>query len=558
MSEFRPLNLGCAVSLNQAVAGKAEEFKLYNTVFGKLFRKLTAKAGVKSLLGTGMVLFLMSGTAFAQTQVAFKADFDTTGHFINVRMDVRGIDSEQIALKLPVWAPGYYDILNFPKDVIDFEVFDASEDKDHGTSALEWRKEGKSAWVVDTKGVNRLQAVYRVFCSAERTLTTSNVSGDGAFVAPVSVFMYVDGKKDLSPTLELSIPEGWNSISTGMETAWSRNGAPAVLKAEDFDRFYDCPMMIGNHKTVHFELDGYNYVIASETTEGLEDSELVPDLKRIIAATSELMGDIPYNDYAFLWLQGEPESGLEHFNSQVCLVGKAFRYASREAYLGYLSFLAHEYYHLYNVKTIRPIELGPFDYDREVFAPLLWMSEGITVYYEYQILRRAGITRGKESMAQYSEHIQATELNDGRKHMSLRQSAYDTWLNPIFIGSKDKDLRITYYHKGPVLGLLMDIEIRRMTGNEKSMDDVMRLLYNRYYKGLGRGFSEEEYWQTCAEVAGGELDLMRHYVDTTDEIDYERCLAPAGLALDRETLQLVPLDNISKEQRAIREGIFGE
>ena len=184
------------------------------------------------------------------------------------------------------------------------------------------------------------------------------------------------------------------------------------------------------------------------------------------------------------------------------------------------------------------MELGPFDYDKEVFTPLLWMSEGFTCYYESLILYRAGVETEKEHLDFLARYIRSTETTEGRKHQSLRQGSYDIWLNFFNRSANASQVTISYYVKGPVLGFLMDLKIQEVSGGKKSLDDLMNLLYWRYYKEMKRGFTEEEFWSAADEVAGGSLEQVRRYVDTTEEINYELILSPAGYVLDRENWTL--------------------
>ncbi len=200
-----------------------------------------------------------------------------------------------------------------------------------------------------------------------------------------------------------------------------------------------------------------------------------------------------------------------------------------------LKFLGHEYFHNYNVKRIRPYELGPFDYGRENRTNLLWMSEGLTVYYEYLIVRRAGLMSDDELLASIADNINTIENDPGRQYQSLSQSSYETWDDGPFgnkPGSTDKS--ISYYEKGPIIGMLLDFSIRNATDNKKSLDDVMRFLYRQYYKKLNRGFTDAEFQEACEDIAGISLSSEFEYVNTIKEIDYKKYLTLAGLNIAEE------------------------
>ena len=340
----------------------------------------------------------------------------------------------------------------------------------------------------------------------------------------------IDNHKEIPATVTFHLPSGWKTISTGLDPV---HGAKNTYRAKDFDTLYDSPVLLGNQTVIFFDMEGKKYEMALETPEGIEETTFVEDLKKMISASTSLMRGIPYDHYCFLFL-GPGGGGLEHLNSQASF-GISFRNRERNSYLSLLSFVTHEFFHSYNVKTIRPIELGPFDYDKEVFTSGLWISEGFTCYYEPLLLRRAGIMTAEEALRKHNSAIKTVENAEGKMHMSLRQSSYDIWLN-FFNRSANGNTRISYYNKGPILGLLTDIAIRHATGNTKSLDDVMRSLYHDFHIAKGRGFTEEEYWTLCASIAGQPLTEIREYVDTTKEIDYVKYLACAGIDIDTTPL----------------------
>ena len=215
-----------------------------------------------------------------------------------------------------------------------------------------------------------------------------------------------------------------------------------------------------------------------------------------------------------------------------------------------MTFIAHEYFHNYNVKRIRPFELGPFDYDSGDKTNLLWVSEGLTVYYEYLILKRAGLIDAKTLLSNFEQNINAFENNPGRFHQSLQQASYLTWSEGPFGTQGDEPGKsISYYNKGPLVGLLLDFEIRNATQNKKSLDDVMRLLYWKYYKEKQRGFTEAEFQQSCEQAAGISLTEIFEYVYTTKELDYNKYLAFAGLIIDKQTI--VSNDKTKKQKLII-------
>ncbi|HRI26295.1 MAG TPA: hypothetical protein PLZ45_16575, partial [Ferruginibacter sp.] len=201
-----------------------------------------------------------------------------------------------------------------------------------------------------------------------------------------------------------------------------------------------------------------------------------------------------------------------------------------------MNFLAHEYFHHYNVKRIRPYELGPFDYDKGSRTNLLWVSEGLSVYYEYMIVKRAGLVDEATLFKNFENNINGFENDPGRPYQSLTQASYETWSDgPFGRQGQAGDRSISYYEKGPVVGLLLDFAIRQATQNKKSLDDVMRLLYRKYYQQLQRGFTDAEFQQACEETAGISMTALFEYIYTTKELDYTTYIGYAGLTVSSET-----------------------
>lgn len=471
----------------------------------------------------------------------YTVSFDTTAHYLNVRMTYTSEQGERpadVVLNMPRWAPGYYEMLDFAKHLTDFHAADAKG------QPLPWKKEGLNRWRITLPENGELHVDYRIYAN-RRDVASSRVDNDVAFVAPNGIFMYVDGDQQHPVTVRFDMPQDWKQIATGMRP---RPGDSCTFTVPNFDVLYDSPLLMGNFHSQKFNHEGHDYELALETPDGVEEIGFEEDFRRIVSAATRLMDDVPYDNYCLIHM-GEGQGGLEHLNSQACYTDGTYRFPSRKAHVKFLGFVAHEYFHLYNVKCIRPTELWPLDYDHEAFTPMLWVSEGLTCYYEFRLLLDAGIATPDESLELLSTYFALYAPYEGQYHQSLRQSSYDIWLNFMNPDDNARDVRINYYFKGPIVGLLMDIDIRRKSHHRQSLDDVMRLLYRRYYKELQRGFTEEEFWEACAEVAGEPLTEVRRLVDTTDTIDYDAYLSDAGLHIDSTDWSIRRMESTSHEQR---------
>jgi predicted metalloprotease with PDZ domain len=206
---------------------------------------------------------------------------------------------------------------------------------------------------------------------------------------------------------------------------------------------------------------------------------------------------------------------------------------NKSAYQRWLNFITHEYFHLYNVKTIRPISLGPFDYSAENYTHMLWVSEGFTVYYEYLIMNRAGLMTRTEMFGYLTENIKNYEDIPASRFQSATQSSFDTWIQFFNFGENSVNTKISYYDKGCALGMLLDLKIRNCSKNAKSLDDVMKFLYFTYYKEKKRGFTDMEFRQVCERMAGCSLsEIFEVYACTTAPVNYPAYLDYAGLLID--------------------------
>ena len=494
-----------------------------------------------------LLLMLIQLSAVAQNKFSYTISIpDPSSESYQVEMNISGVHSESLVLKMPKWMPGYYQIMDYAKDVR------AIKATDENGETLTVNQLNENTWKV-SGSAKQVKVNYTV--EAKRAfVAVSKVDKEHAYIAPCNTYLYVDGMLNNPVEVNVKLPAQWKDVATGLEPVKS---ASNKFTAVDYDFLYDCPILIGNLEELpSFEVQGIKHRFIGYKMGEFDKADFMAKLHKSVEAAVELMGDIPYKHYTFLAI-GPGMGGIEHLNSTtISFDGNSLR--SHEAENGILSFITHEYFHHYNVKRIRPVELGPFDYDRENRTTQLWVSEGLTVYYEYIVLKEAGLLTNEEFMQYYSNEITASENDPGKEYQSLTESSYRTWDEGPFGVRGGKDTAITYYEKGPVAGLLLDFAIRHNSGNEQSLDDVMRYLYNHYYKELGRGFTDAEVQQACEIAAGTKLDEVFEYITTTSPLNYKKYLGYGGLKLAGQkdikgntSYQLVRIENLSKKQQAI-------
>jgi predicted metalloprotease with PDZ domain len=448
-------------------------------------------------------------------------------HYYHVVFRFEGMKDKTQDFKIPAWTPGYYQIMDYARNVLNFRA------EDGAGNPLAWEKTAKNIWRVKSGKDASITVSYDVY-AFNRSVADSYLDDERGFISPTGVFMHVAGRIQHPVTVTVRPYQNWIRVSTGLDPI---EGRPNTFFAPDFDILYDCPILIGNQEILKFEVQGIPHVFAGVNLGALDRAKFTADLKRMVESAVALIGEIPYRHYTFLAI-GPGGGGLEHLNS-TALTFNASGLTSPAGYKRWLSFVSHEYFHHYNVKRIRPIALGPFDYDRENYTNLLWVSEGISVYYEDVILNRAGLLSRDEVLERFQSSIARFENGSGHLFQSATESSFDTWMKYFSRGGNTANTTISYYDKGAALGMLLDFKIRNETKNRKSLDDVMRTLYRKFYKEKKRGFTDQEFREVCESEAGGSLSEIFEYASTVKEIDYPRYFAYAGLDIDVQPRELV-------------------
>lgn len=447
-----------------------------------------------------------------------------TGIF-HIELISSGWQTGSIELKMPKWMPGYYQLMNYANEVVNFSV------RDKAGANIPFNKINENTWQLSTKTTGSLLISYDV--KATRAFVATNfLDSSHAYIVPAGLFMYADGFIKNPVSVKVNLPVQWKNIATGLTKI---PGKVNEFTAPDFDILYDCPLLIGNLEELpSFKVNGITHRFIGYKMSQFNRQHFMNNLKKVVEAAVAIIGDIPYKEYTFIGI-GPGRGGIEHLNNTtVSFDGKELD--TDEGLNRTLVFLAHEFFHNYNVKRIRPLELGPFDYDKANRTNLLWVSEGLSVYYEYLVVKRAGLISEETLLKNFESNLNAIENNPGRLYQSLIQSSYQTWGDgPFGTQGKDPGKSISYYDKGPLVGFILDFKIRYATQNKKSLDNVMRYVYNYYYKKLQRGFTDAEFQQACEEVAGISLAPEFEYVYTTKEPDYNQYLALAGLKAQSTT-----------------------
>jgi predicted metalloprotease with PDZ domain len=423
-----------------------------------------------------------------------------------------------IEVMMPMWTPGFYKVENYSGKIQTLTARAANG------IALQVDQPKKNRWHIQTAGAPAVILSYKLLCTG-RSVTTNWVGEDLLVLNGGAAFPTLVDKARRPHDVHLVLPAKWKQSMTGLDAG--PDGKPHHYRAPDFDTLVDSPILAGNLDVQDFVVDGSkHFLVAAGDIAQWDGKRAAVDLARIVQENRRMWGFLPFQKYVFLCVLRQGGGGLEHKNSTLVTTNPgAMRTAA--SYASWLGLVSHEYFHAFNVKRLRPVELGPFDYEKEPRTTGLWIAEGLTSYYGDIILPRAGLGGSKDFLARLSSHIDKLQKSPGRLVQSLEQASYDVWTSGMS-GITSSDKTISYYVKGPVVGFLLDAKIRRATAGAKSLDDMMKLAYQRY--SGDRGFTAEQFRQTAEDVAGVDLKgWFQHAIASTKELDYTEALEWFGL-----------------------------
>jgi predicted metalloprotease with PDZ domain len=440
-------------------------------------------------------------------------------HLLEVEMRVRWPRSPGATqLKMAVWTPGSYLIREYARHVQSFTVTDAAGRE------LGWEKINKNTWQVNAAGTSEIVARYKVY-SNELTVRTNELNDEHAFWNNGALLMYPAGELGAPSTITVR-PYGDWKIATGLRPV---AGRPNTFTAPNFDILFDSPFEVSNFREHTFMAAGAPHRLVI-TGDGNYDMEQIGvDTDKIADEAVKIFGDLPVEDYLII-LNLRGGGGLEHLNS-TALQWNRWGFKPRSRYIAFLNLVAHEYFHLWNVKRIRPYPLGPFDYENENYTKLLWVAEGTTSYYEGILLMRAGLISQQEFLASKAGVINALQNRPGRFETSLEEASFDAWIKYYRQDENAINNQISYYDKGDIVSMMLDVVIRTSSNGERSLDNVLRYLNDEFAK-KDRAFTSADFQKASEMMAGRSLeDFFARYVRGREEIDYNAILNPIGLQL---------------------------
>lgn len=443
-------------------------------------------------------------------------------HYVEIEMKVSVKNIQTVEVYMPVWTPGSYMVREFSKNLDQFQVLNSSKEN------IPFQKNSKNTWTFQPETTEEYFIHYRIYAN-EWSVRTNHVDIDHAMLNGAPTFLAIKGLEQLEHQVEYHPNENWKVISSPLP----ENGNEWKRTAENYDLLVDSPVEIGNHEVMTFQAGNIMHEIALVGKSNVDRMTLLKDLKAIVEEEIKLFAMThPCKRYVFIIHHTENVyGGLEHLHSSLNMLPR-WNYEPRDKYLQSISLLSHEYFHLWNVKRIRPIELGPFDYQQENYTRQLWAIEGVTSYYDDYFLYLSRVSSIQEYLKTVSENINKVVNTPGDTAQTLAESSFDAWVKYYRQNENTHNNQVSYYVKGAAVVTALNLLMLNNTKGEKSMDDVMRVLYQRYLQNPEIGYTEEELLQVCETVAETSLKaFFAQHIFGNEPIDYNYYLSLAGLEL---------------------------
>jgi predicted metalloprotease with PDZ domain len=509
------------------------------------FRLLAARAG----LAAALVIVWCAASA-AQQSAPYRITYHLSmprpaSHLFEVRIGIEAMPlPDAVDVQMPKWSPGRYAVFDFAKNVQEVRAAPGvCLANCNRIETLPVARVDDQTWRINTRGQQGVTLSYKVY-GDDLSGTFSQLDARHACVNGASVFMYVVGHKQDAVALRIDPPADWRIINGRMDRMDQRE-----WQFPNYDLLIDTPTMIGPNWTLdEFQVEGktYRVAVSSFGDEGGKRPALVKDIEKIVRAEVAMWGAPDFDSYTFLlYFAADDESGdgMEHLTSTLIVEPGAL--ADPGVYESILDTVAHEFFHVWNVKRLRPAELGPWDFTRPANTRGLWIAEGLTNYYGHLMLRRAGIWTDEQLLEKFSGAISEIENSPGRTLMSAEDASLSApFLDDAPHAQKTNlaNTSVSYYTKGEVLGLALDLLIRARTGGQRSLDDVMRRMYEEFYLKSpnatyylkGRGYTGEDFERVASEVAGENLHgFFVKYVRGIETLPYDELFRAVGLRLVR-------------------------
>ncbi len=534
--------------------------------------------GIFQTLGLA-IISITAMTVSAKSQSAPRVHYNIKiesphSHYAKVTLRIEDVKPGALDIYMPIWTPGSYLAREFAKNVESANAIGLTADESKMVFAempinfgktVEFTKTNKNTWrVIVPKGIQSIEFSYLVYCF-ELSVRTSFIDEDQALLNMASVLMTVKGSEHLGGDLSIDHPVRWFNYATALDDdgesnqyvldypagKWLRETKETIRKAftyPNFDDLVDAPVQLGNFDNFTFDVNGVPHEVAMVGRNNADLEKLRDGIQLMCRTMAKVVNDHPCKRYTFIVQNVENGGGgLEHKNSTVLMMSR-WAYTDAARYKGFLGLVAHEYFHLWNVKRIRPTELGPFKYGEENYTSMLWLAEGITSYYDEIALMRAGIVTRKEFLGTMAGYVNAHENRMGARVATISEMSHDAWIKEYRPNENSKNSTYSYYSKGVIVGFLFDAWIAASTNGSKHLDDVMQYLWRTHYKNKalgeeGAGITEKDFLNAVKTVIlsgkgnpdagkGSEFtfdQFAKQLLHSTEIPDYSGLMKAAGI-----------------------------
>ena len=445
-------------------------------------------------------------------------------HLVKVTCTAQKTSDDEIRVFLPSWSPGSYLMREYARNI---RTFRAITDKGE---YLEFKQETKGIWSIDFENselkssFENFSIEYEIYCH-ELTVRTSHVDESHAYLHGPSYLMGFEDKH-ITPTIEFKFPALWAKLHTGLKDISDRR-EKFIYSAKDYDELLDCPVEIGCHESDGFMHDGKEHHLIWYGEAYPHKNDLKADIKKIVETVSSHFSSIPYENYLFMThFKRNLYGGLEHCNS-TALHFDGRKLASRKDYINWLALVAHEYFHTWNVKRIRPIELGPFDYTNENYTRMHWLTEGLTSFMDELFVLRSGLCTLQEYLEMQKTNIDRYLSIPGKKFHSLEESSFNAWIKLYRPDENSLNSSISYYLKGGLVFSTLHFEFKKIG---KNINDFLHALWKRYLDNPEVGIKTDEVLSMIETIGNKEIrDQFEMRISTTEDIDFESYYNEIGL-----------------------------
>ena len=524
------------------------------------------------------IISITAMTVSAKSQIAPRVHYNIKiesphSHYAKVTLRIEDVKPGAIDIYMPIWTPGSYLAREFAKNVESVNAIGLNADESkmvfaepplHFGQSVDFTKTNKNTWrVIVPKGIQSIEFSYLVYCF-ELSVRTSFIDEDQALLNMASVLMTVKGSEHLGGDLSIDHPVRWFNYATALDADADAEEVKLITKPTEaelksaltrinftypnFDDLVDAPVQLGNFDYFTFDVDGIPHEVAMVGRNNADLEKLRDGMQLMCRTMAKVVNDHPCNRYTFIVQNVENGGGgLEHKNSTVLMMSR-WAYSDAARYKGFLGLVAHEYFHLWNVKRIRPAELGPFKYGEENYSSMLWLAEGITSYYDEIALMRAGIVTRKEFLGTMAGYVNAHENRMGARVATISEMSHDAWIKEYRPNENSKNSAYSYYSKGVIVGFLFDAWIAASTNGSKHLDDVMQYLWRTHYKNKalgeeGAGITEKDFLNAVKTVilsgkgkpdagkgSGFNFDqFAKQLLHSTEIPDYSGLMKAAGI-----------------------------